>query len=307
MALVQEEVGISLPVRAPYKADWATSGKSIPKMAWPLPPSPSRIEKQQAVPVTMKTPGAASLDTKLSAVKAYRRAMVLCYRCGEKWSKDHNCSPQVQLHLVQELWDLLPDDADSATPTETTSEDQQVFLAISLSAVIGTPAPRTVRFSGSVQGNSLTILLDSRSSSSFLNASVAACLQNVAAQANPCTVCIASGGTLDSPSTLLSVPWSIGQYAFTSDLRVLPLAAFDMIVGMDLLESFSPMHVHWKHKWLSIPYEGRSVVLQRELADSPVDLLLQVYTVDHPPPDSVPDSLPVEVQTLLEQFSDLFQ
>ena len=67
------------------------------------------------------------------------------------------------------------------------------------------------------------------------------------------------------------------------------------------------MHVHWKHKWLSIPYEGRSIVLQGELADSPADLLLQVCTVDHPPPDSVPDSLPVEVQTLLEQFSDLFQ
>lgn len=48
-------------------------------------------------------------------------------------------------------------------------------------------------------------------------------------------------------------------------------------------------------------------MLQRELADSPADLLLQVYTVDHPPPDSIPDSLPVEVQTLLEQFSDLFQ
>jgi hypothetical protein len=188
-------------------------------------------------------------------------------------------------------------------PTETTSEDQQVFLAISLSAVTGTPAPRTVQFLGSVQGNSLTILLDSGSSSSFLSASAAARLQNVAAQANPCTVRIAGGGTLDSPSTLLSVPWSIGQYAFTSDLCVLPLAAFDM----GWLESFSPMHVHWKHKWLSIPYEGRSIVLQRELADSPADLLLQVYTVDHPPPDSVLDSLPVEVQTLLEQFSDLFQ
>lgn len=139
---------------------------------------------------------------------------------------------------------MLPDDADSAMPTETTSEDQQVFLAIYLSAVTGTPAPRTVQFFGSVQGNSLTILLDSGSSSSFLSASAAARLQNVAAQANPCTVRIAGGGTLDSPSTLLSVPWSIGQYAFTSDLCVLPLTAFDM----DWLESFSPMHVHWKHK-----------------------------------------------------------
>jgi hypothetical protein len=45
MALVQEEVSISSPVRAPYKADWATSGKSMPKTAWPLPPPPPRVEK----------------------------------------------------------------------------------------------------------------------------------------------------------------------------------------------------------------------------------------------------------------------
>jgi hypothetical protein len=67
----------------------------MPKTAWPLPPPPPRVEKQQVVPAATETPGAASLDTKLSVVKAYRRAMVLCYRCGEKWSKDHNYIPQV--------------------------------------------------------------------------------------------------------------------------------------------------------------------------------------------------------------------
>jgi hypothetical protein len=100
MALVQEEVRISPPVHAPYKADWATLGKSMPKTAWTLPPPPPRVEKQQAMPVATETLGAASLNTKLSTIKAYQRAMVLCYRCREKWSKDHNCSPQVQLHLV---------------------------------------------------------------------------------------------------------------------------------------------------------------------------------------------------------------
>ena len=233
--------------------------------------------------------------------------MGLCYKCGEKWSKDHKCSQQVQLHLIQELWDLLPDDADQAPAPTTPTDEEQAFLAISLSAVTGTPAPRTVRFSGSIQGHPINILLDSGSSSSFLGAAVAARLQDVAVQATPCTVRIAGGGSLHSPSTLLRLPWSIGQYSFTSDLCVLPLAAFDMIVGMDWLESFSPMHVHWKHKWLSIPYEGHSVILQGELADSPTELLFQVCTVDHQSDASVTDRLPVEVQALLEQFNDLFQ
>jgi hypothetical protein len=99
----------------------------------------------------------------------------------------------------------------------------------------------------------------------------------------------------------------IGQYTFTSNLRTLPLAAFDMIIGMDWLESFSPMQVHWKRKWLKIPYEGNSMVLQGELADTPTELLLQICEWEQPSTESAQDTIPVEVQALLEQFSDLFQ
>ena len=77
------------------------------------------------------------------------------------------------------------------------------------------------------------ILLDSGSSTSFISESVAAQLSQVSLKLSSCQVHIASGGTLTSTVTLLAVQWSIGQVAFTSDLRVLPLTAFDMIIGMD--------------------------------------------------------------------------
>jgi hypothetical protein len=79
-----------------------------------------------------------------------------------------------------------------------------------------------------------------------------------------------------------------------------------MIIGMDWLESFSPMQVHWKDKWLSIPYEGTSVVLRGDLADTPETLFLQVYALDQPTPPLEPAPLPAEVQALLEQFCDVF-
>jgi hypothetical protein len=143
MALVQEEVTPPQPVRTPSKGDWS-SGKFIPKTAMPLPPPPPRHDKPAVAIAAPETPAAPTLDAKLSAVKAYRRAMGLCYKCGEKWSKDHKCSPQIQLHLVQELWDLLPDDDEdpnSATP-EPPPQEPQAFLAISQSAVTGSSAPR---------------------------------------------------------------------------------------------------------------------------------------------------------------------
>jgi hypothetical protein len=45
--------------------------------------------------------------------------------------------------------------------------------------------------------------------------------------------------------------WFIQGYSFSSDLKVLPLQNLDMAVGMDWLERFSPMKVHWSQKWLT--------------------------------------------------------
>ena len=121
MALVQEEVATVPTSRASSQLDWITSNKSIPKTALPLP-LPPWPNKQPAPTAATLTPATMSVDAKLAAVKTYRRAMGLCYKCGTKWSKDHKCNPQVQLHVVQELWDLLQDDdspVDTATPTDT--------------------------------------------------------------------------------------------------------------------------------------------------------------------------------------------
>jgi hypothetical protein len=56
--------------------------------------------------------------------------------------------------------------------------------------------------------------------------------------------------------------WSLQNHKFHSDLRLLPLGSFDLIIGMDWLEAFSPMKVHWAEKWLSIPYGSSHILLQ---------------------------------------------
>jgi len=67
--------------------------------------------------------------------------------------------------------------------------------------------------------------------------------------------------------------------SFTSDLRILPLQHFDLILGMDWLESFSPMKVHWKLKWMSIPYGSSTVLLQGLLPLVPTNTLVQICKI----------------------------
>ena len=46
------------------------------------------------------------------------------------------------------------------------------------------------------------------------------------------------------------------------DAFVLPEAAYDMVIGMDWLEKFSPMLCAWDRKWVEFTYEGEIVRLQ---------------------------------------------
>ena len=122
----------------------------------------------------------SSPKARATALRTYRRAMGLCYKCGEKWHRDHSCAPTVQLHLVQELWELfqLEDDSPELQPDSAVSSDQ-LFLSISKAVVNGVSAPRTVRFSGSIQQIPASILVDSGSSTSFISCQLAAQLSGV--------------------------------------------------------------------------------------------------------------------------------
>lgn len=106
---------------------------------------------------------------------------------------------------------------------------------------------------------------------------------------------------------LLQVPWSVGECAFHSDFRVLPLGSFDVVVGMDWLAAHSPMQIHWQDKWMTIPYQGRFTVLQGLQTATPEHLFLHIEAVQSV--QSVEASqplLPVELQSLLDDYSDLF-
>lgn len=76
---------------------------------------------------------------------------------------------------------------------------------------------------------------------------------------------------------------------------------------MDWLEAYSPMQVHWRLKWLAIPYEGRIHVLQGQLPDAPDQILLQLAVTDSEPSSSAdPVPVPPPVSQLLDEFSDIF-
>ena len=224
-----------------------------------------------------------------------------------KWSKDHTCSQEV-LNAVEILWDSLPDE-DCASPSESASgPDEQLCLALCKAASGGCHKSRTIRLQGSIAGLPAIMLIDSCSSSSFISSKLAAQLPQVQHVFQSAQVQIAGGGFLHSPGSLQSVPWSVEHYNLCSNFRVLDLSAFDAIVGMDWLQAFIPMQIHWEHKWLAIPYNGSWIVLQGLDAVSPDSVYLQLFSAEDLESASVsPEPLPPQIQHLVDSFATLFE
>lgn len=118
---------------------------------------------------------------------------------------------------------------------------------------------------------------------------------------------VANGDSLTCSQQLPATAWSVHGYTFYSNLKVLPLASYDMIIGMDWLEAHSPMKVHWKEKWMTIPYKGSSTFLQGHRDGN--SLVGEVFAVFQLSPDVPPAPTSIvhpEIQALLHEFGDVF-
>jgi len=208
--------------------------------------------------------------------------------------------------VVQELLDILhvDEDVEAAVPAEA-PPIEQVFLQLSLAAISGIVQPRTMCFWGTIGNQHVKILLDSGSSHTFISTSVADHCSGIQQLPVPLQVQVANGEVLTCSSYIPAASWSIHNCQFTSDLKVLPLTSYDMILGLDWLEAHSPMEVHWGQKWIYLQHHGSSVHLVGILPELPVGAVLQLCSVENQQQSANATHAP-EVQQLLTDFSDLF-
>jgi len=199
-------------------------------------------------------------EDKLAAIKAYRHAKGLCYMCSTKWALNHICAPTISLHMVEELWQLLPD-----SPEATKSEEYDFgedLMSISIDVVNGTKAPKTLRVMGSLFCQLHIILVDSSNYNSFIIEQMAASSPSWVPLQKPIEVRVANGCVLMCIHELQNCQLVIQEHCFSINLKILPLKCYDIVLGMDWLESCSPMEVHWTHKWLAFSHQGQHIKLQ---------------------------------------------
>ncbi|XP_071680355.1 uncharacterized protein [Lolium perenne] len=271
LALLQEEA-----MELTREATRVSSGhgpfpKAQTRTALPLPPPPvgrppglatpsSRVEDKRGV-ASNQMP---STDDKVRALRAYRRARGECFDCGEKWGRNHVCAATVPLHVVQELLCLLEGEMEPhSSPVDSRSE----LGMISAAALQGIEPPQTVRIKGVVQGQEVLMLVDSGSTHSFISEAIAARWSGVR-QCKPMQVKVADGGTLRCDLEIPECKWQSQGTEFWTTLRLFPLGCYDIILGMDWLQSLGDMNVNWHKKQLFFHYQDRPVFLQGMVTDT---------------------------------------
>ena len=297
LALLHEELGSgSTPsiVATPFQRR-----SSAP----PLPPPPVSSGNQSAKRPSdeHRPPVASSSADKWGALRSYRRSKGLCFTCGEKWGKDHVCRQEVQLHIVQEMIEFMQNSEDSETDSYSTQHEVHM-LAISAAALGGKDdvSVRTMQLKVQLQGLNLTVLVDSGSTHSFLDTSLASKLLSPLQRVS---VKMANGATVSCHQQLLSGMWSCSGHKFSCDFKLFPLGSYDGIIGLDWLSAHSPMLVDWENHWLSFSHMGSEITLLGSAATLPQIAMLHFCSL------LTTENLPIlpEVQSVLDQFKEVFE
>ena len=304
------------------KSSWRDFTRGVPRAA----------EKGKSVEPVKQNTQRAETDDKLAGLKSYRRRNGLCFKCGEKWSPAHTCPPHISLHVLEEILDALDivDTVDDQDSDEEVTPQQEVLAVM--------PAPnaqkvhrQTLKLLGQIGKHKVLILVDSGSIGTFVSEQLVKQLKLPTLSCTASTFRAADGGVMLCDRSVSQLKWFIQGHSFVSEAKVLPLKCYDLILGEDWLEEFSPMLIDYKLKTMQITHQGKQIQLQGVIDNStvctPVSAhklkgLLKHGAVSHCIQMTVPSSqsissvqeeeqdlsqeFPPPVTALLEQFNHLF-
>jgi hypothetical protein len=106
-----------------------------------------------------------------------RRRRGLCNSCDSKWTRGHVCTVP-KLFLIEGMPKEEEEEGNLVIPTEEDPGEffLEEFPEISLSAITGTPSPKTMRIVGFIRFHRVIVLIDSGSTHNFVDAKLAASL-----------------------------------------------------------------------------------------------------------------------------------
>lgn len=201
-----------------------------------------------------------------------RRRLGLCFNCDERYSRGHNkvCK---RLFLLDSVEDEDEADEVEEEPNTKGATDSAVF---SLHAVAGIYTNNSLLLRVSLGATSLVALVDTGSTHNFIGEAAA---ERTGLQPQPrprLTATVANGDKIACPGVFRRAPICIDGIKFNVDLFVMPLAGYDMVLGMQWLARLGCIEwdvpgrsMAFQHQGQRVTWQGVSPRMAREPTRSP--------------------------------------
>jgi Retroviral aspartyl protease len=131
---------------------------------------------------------------------------------------------------------------------------------------------RTLKFQGQIGNLAIITMIDSGSSHSFIHPSFVQLLSLSVISSEPLTVITTSGAKLSTTQLCHNLHFQLQGYTFVTDLRIFQVTDHDLILGMDWLNSYSPLTYDGTQGYLSLTLKGKSVFLDTKIVAAEIKL-----------------------------------
>lgn len=198
-----------------------------------------------------------------------------CWFCKEPWFPRHQCKVKQAIHaLLVENEESVEVEEDSVEEEEIKGEKQgeklpeqtenvqEELMSISQSAVYGLTRPDTFSVMIKVNGKKAVGLVDSGSTTTFMDSKFAIKSQCTLENTKMRKVIVAGGGELKSELIVPGMEYEIQGESFTNSFNLLSLERYDIILGADWIFKYSPITLDLRKREMKITKGGRELEIQ---------------------------------------------
>ncbi|XP_026444472.1 uncharacterized protein LOC113344718 [Papaver somniferum] len=176
-------------------------------------------------------------------------------------------------------------------------------MEISLHALTGTVSADTIRIPGILHKKLISILIDTGSTNSFIDSSLAKEIQCLVTHTASLLVTVANGEKTISSGICSQLNWSMQGHKFCGDLRLIPLGGCDIVLGVDWLKNLGDckkITLTGDPQKTSLSMMSGSAV-KKFLQKHSHGLVGQLFFISSQPPPSPPP----QISSLLTQYKDV--
>ncbi|XP_042032197.1 uncharacterized protein LOC121778871 [Salvia splendens] len=205
-----------------------------------------------------------------NAEKSERSRKGLCWHCPEKYAPGHVCATKLLCYVGDE------DDEEPGQGLECPPQDEDLITEDISHLHSLTGGKRSVPFQvlGELGVTKVRILIDTGSTHNFLHSRFAEHLQLQLSRIRPFRVYVGNDASLICSHISRQTKLSMQGTEFLTDLHILDVHAWDVILGMDWLESLGRISADFVGKTLEFRRGDKSIILQGRVP-SPQQISLQ--------------------------------